>query len=1260
MSTELSATIGEHAGAEGLGLRATDAVAMEELDPLPSVLPPEGVVVTRLSAIAARNDARIDVAGVRGSADAALVAALVREPGAAPVVVVAEDADAARRLGGDVAFLLGAVQKSEDDGAPGVLVLSMPESSPYADVNPERRGAMVRMATLAHLASRRPWRVLVVPASALVRKLVPPDALRTHTRRIVHEEELDRDRLIRDLADAGWLRVPVVEDPGSFAVRGSLLDVWPPGAAEPARVELYGDLVVSIKPFDPTTQTTRTIRAAAPASGNRSREPSERPPPEEVSLPEVWLSPARDAILAKDFVERAKRRVANLSDMIDWPTTKTRVLIDDVATGRAFFGADGFLPAYYEELATLSRYLPEDARFVLASPPEITRAVRDELERAAQDAAAKAEEPSFILGAHYRTEADVVAELASRSVVTLHPTAVAGSGGEGLEAYETTNDPLHIAASDHADITRAVKTARASKGRTNAIAPVARRIVHFRDHGIRVFLTARAVSQAERLCNLLQHQGVSCRVCGGFDPTWLGERGDAAIGAEVLVGPLTRGLILPGEGYAIVTEEEIFGGRAHRARERKSRDAARPFVEDLRSLNVGDYVVHVDHGIGRYQGLVHRDVGGLKVDLIVVEYAANDRLYLPVYRLNQIQKYSGGEAGEPKIDRLGGATFAKTKSRVQKAVRQMADELLRLYAERQAQLGDALTPSDDDYRAFEATFPFDETDDQARAIDEVNRDLETPRPMDRLVCGDVGFGKTEVALRAAFRVAMSGKQVAVLCPTTVLAQQHYRTFEARMRDYPIGLKVLSRFQTKKEQDEALVLLKEGKVDVVIGTHRLLSKDIHFRSLGLLVVDEEQRFGVVHKERIKQLRLNVDVLTLSATPIPRTLQMAVTGIRDLSLITTPPVDRRAVRTFVTAFDDQVLKEAIGRELSRGGQVFYVFNRVEGIYEKAQRVQALFPNARIAVAHGQMAGHGPKGGAKEGTETALEKTMLDFVEGRYDILVATAIIESGLDIPRANTIVIDRADLFGLAQLYQLRGRVGRSKERAYCYLIVPPPNAMTDDARARIEALERHTELGSGFKIASLDLELRGAGDLLGAEQSGNVASVGLDLFCQMLDEAVHELRGETVVHDIDPELSFDVTALLPDDYIGDVGVRLSIYKRLASAIDEAEVGQIAIEMEDRFGAPPPEAKCLVRLMTLKCELRKMRVLGCEATAKSVTLHLNDDTPLDAQKILGLVKSKGGVYKLTPDMRLTRRFDGENNGLINAESMLVELSRCWRD
>jgi transcription-repair coupling factor (superfamily II helicase) len=480
----------------------------------------------------------------------------------------------------------------------------------------------------------------------------------------------------------------------------------------------------------------------------------------------------------------------------------------------------------------------------------------------------------------------------------------------------------------------------------------------------------------------------------------------------------------------------------------------------------------------------------------------------------------------------------------------------------------------------------------------------------------------------------------------VLAQQHYLTFSNRLADYPITVRALSRFESKKEQQETLKGLKEGSVDVVIGTHRLLSKDVHFKRLGLLVVDEEHRFGVTHKERIKQLRASVDVLTLSATPIPRTLQMAVGGLRDLSIINTPPVDRRAVRTITSRFDEGLIREAVERELARGGQVFYVYNRVEGIYERAALLQQLLPDARVSVGHGQL------------PEAELERTMLDFIAGKYDVLVATAIIESGLDIPRANTMIIDRADLFGLAQLYQLRGRVGRASERAYCYLLVPPPSQLSEEARMRIEALERYTELGSGLHIATLDMELRGAGDLLGSEQSGFVASVGFDLFCQMLDEATHELRGEPVVHDVDPELNFDVEALLPEDYISEVGVRLSFYKRLASAGGDGEVSELAAEMQDRFGNPPLEARRLVELMRLKTELRALRVLGCEASAKSVSLHLREDTPLDAERIGQLVSRKNSAYRLSPGGRLTRRaleHETFGDGLQLADRMLSELA-----
>ena len=1225
----LTSTLEEHTGLTVGDLARPEAA--QEVEHLPSLVPPEGIVASRLRDVAARakelKAARLDVAGVRGCAAAAVAASIARA--GRHVVLVTADLDAARRAAEDVGFLVrGAIDDDvEETGRGEVLVLAASESSPYADVNPDRRAAMSRMATLFHLAHRRPWSVLVVPAGGLVRKVAPRAELARRGNKIVAEQEIDREALIRSLAEAGYLRVPVVEDPGSFAVRGALLDVWPPSTQAPVRVELYGELVLAMKAFDAIDQTTKKDSA---------------------DLRELWLSPAREAIVDERTAARARSRVTQLADAIDWPTTKTRALVDDVVNGRAFFGAEGYLPAYYEDLDALLAYVPADAAVLIDDPPGVTRAVREEIERAAHDRAGKERQaPTFLDSALVVDEEALAADLAARPVVALHRTPVAGAPEAGIAAYESARDPMDLAAQDHDDHPRAVKAARSSKGKDAPHAPHVRRYGHWRGQGLRVFLAARSQTQAERLRMLLRHRGVACDArLGAFDPMWLAEPAERV---QVVVGPLAHGGILPAEGFVLVTEEEIFGARAHRRRDKsRAADATRPFLEDLRSLSPGDTVVHVEHGIGRYQGLVHKTVGAHTVDLIAIEYAGGDKLYLPVWRLNQLEKYvGGGEGASPKLDRLGGSTFARAKARVAREVRKMADELLRLYAERQATPGDALPAADDEYRAFEATFPFDETPDQARAIEQVDHDLESPRPMDRLVCGDVGFGKTEVALRAAFRVAMSGKQVALLCPTTVLAQQHFRTFEARVTGYPVNIRALSRFQTKKELEESMLGLKEGKVDVVVGTHRLLSKDIHFKRLGLLVVDEEQRFGVAHKERIKQLRTTVDVLTLTATPIPRTLQMAVTGMRDLSLITTAPVDRRAVRTIVTRWDEQVVREAVARELGRGGQAFYVYNRIDKLYEKAQRLQEIVPTARVAVAHGQM------------SETALEETMLDFVDGRYDVLASTAIIESGLDIPRANTMIIDRADLFGLAQLYQLRGRVGRSKERAYCYLVVPPPNAMTDESRSRIEALERHTELGSGFQIASLDLELRGAGDLLGGEQSGNVATVGFDMFCRMLEEAVHEMKGEEVVHEVDTDLSFDVEALLPEDYVADVGVRLSLYKRLASAADEAHVAEIASQMENRFGPPPDPARRLVKVMALKTELRRLRALGCEASSKVVTLHLHEDTPLDPGKIAALIRRTRGLWKLTPDMRLSRRFDA-SDGLTNAETALAELAPCIND
>jgi transcription-repair coupling factor (superfamily II helicase) len=1197
-------------------------------DPAQALSLPDGrplISLSELPSKLANAKGPLHLSDAAGSAPA-LVAHALALAGATHVVYVAADADAARRASADLAaFGRGLplspllAKASSPDAAP--LLLAVSETTPYAEVHPDRRAAMTRAAALFHIARELPVRFIVITAAALVRRVVRPADLRDMGVWVEAEGEFDVEKTALRLVQIGYLRVPVVEDPGTFAVRGGLVDVWPSGAPGPLRIELYGDLVLTLRQFDPDDQ--RTV----------------------AEIKSTWIAPAREAKIDQDAEVRARARLRGLCDAVDFPSTKTRALIDDIATGHAYFGLEGFLPAF-RDLVPLTEYFSADTPFVIDDPAAVVRAVREEQERGREGAASRAGQPHFPFASLYLDEAEVSAALSHRRVISVHRSAIAGAEGQsGLDQLEAADaDAPALAIRDHTELSRASKLSRTSKGKAASLDPLLARLALWREAGLRVAIVARTRTQADRVQSLLSHRGVAVALA---DNPSNADQNDARGPVRIVMAPLARGAIAPAEGFVLVTEEEIFGQRAHRPAARPR--VARAMLEDLRALEPGDYVVHVDHGIGRYVGLEKKHVGDVSVDLIVVEYAGGDKLFLPVYRLNQIEKFSGGDA-EPRLDRLGGQTFSKTKAKVQQRVRQMADELLKLYAERNSVKKDPLPPPDDEYAAFEASFPYDETRDQANAISDVINDLRNERVMDRLVCGDVGFGKTEVALRAAFLAANAGRQVALLCPTTVLAQQHFMTFSSRLEDYPLTVRVLSRFESRAEQLDTLKGLKEGKVDIVVGTHRVLSKDVHFKNLGLLVVDEEQRFGVVHKERIKQMRASVDVLTLSATPIPRTLQLAVGGLRDMSIITTPPVDRRAIRTITSQFDPELVRQAVERELARGGQVFYVYNRVEGIYERAERLRALVPTARVAVGHGQL------------SEEELERTMSDFVAGEYDILVATAIIESGLDIPRANTMIIDRADLFGLAQLYQLRGRVGRGSERAYCYLLVPAPSQLTEESRSRLEALERHSELGSGFHIAALDMELRGAGDVLGAEQSGFAASVGFDLFCQMLEEATHELRGEVVVHDVDPDLSVDADALLPEGYIAEVGVRLSFYKRLASAADEAEIAEIAAELNDRFGEPPIEARRFVELMRLKTELRRLCVLGCEASKRAVSLHLRDDTPLDPLKIGALVAQKKSAYRLSPDGRLTRRAlesESFDDGLALADRMLNELAACMK-
>jgi len=1184
--------------------------------------------------------ARVDVSGLpTGATSLLLHQAQLRSR--RPLLVITSSSESASHLAADLRFWAG---ETAGDDAGAVLLYPASDTTPFVEVASDRRAAMDRLSVLFHLAQELPVRFVVTSAAGLIRRVPPRVSVRARSLCVKSESELDREKLIATLVEGGYLRVPVVEDPGSFAVRGALLDVFCPHASHPARIELDSDLVFSIHSFDAEDQRTRD------------------------RLDELWIHPAREAMLGSEELSRARDALSELCDEHEVPTSRRRQLVDEVVSGRSVLGIDGFLPAFYPRLDSLLDYLPDDVVCAVIDPTAAGAALDTELDQAMRDRASRlaGKSPAFAIGDHYVNEDDLLERLRAGRLLVCHKLAVSGALGEdeadGLGRLDTVDsqDVMLIGADDLSGLRTELKASRSNHGSQHGerepLTPLVERARGWLSEGLRVLLAARTTTQAERLIDLLRGYKLPVqRETQAFDPKLLTTAPDGRV--HVVVGRLADGFVLPAEALACVTEEEIFGARGHRRARAKPRDQKRAFLEDLRELAVGDYVVHVDHGIGRYLGLERKTVPlsryeemqGMRpvsVEVLVVEYADQDKLFLPVTRLNQIEKLASGDAAKVKLDRLGGQTFARTKSRVRGEVRKLADDLLTLYASRATRQRPPMNTIGAVEREFEAAFPFEETPDQARAIEDVLSDMQRETPMDRLVCGDVGFGKTEVALRAAFRVAMSGRQVAVLCPTTVLAQQHFMTFVDRFRDYPLRVEVLSRFVSKQEQTAVVGAIKAGQCDIVIGTHRLLSKDIHFAKLGLLVVDEEQRFGVAHKERMKKLREDVDVLTLSATPIPRTLQLAVGGMRDLSLITTPPVDRRAIRTIVTRWDDNLIREAIRRELSRGGQTFLIYNRIEGLYERAARLQELVPEARVAVAHGQL------------KESALEQVMTDFVEGRYDVLCATAIVENGLDIPRANTILIDRADSFGLSQLYQLRGRVGRSKERAYCYLIAPPPSQMTDEARSRIEALERFSQLGAGFQVASLDMELRGAGDLLGAEQSGTVAAVGFDLFVRMLEEAVAELRGHQIEPMIDPEITLDIVHHIPDEYISDIGVRLSFYKRLASAEDETAVTELGAEMEDRFGPPPEPARQLIRAMSLKPLLRSLNILGCEALGHRVTLHFSANAPLDPEKLTLLV-SRSPNWQLTPDLRLTRRFehdkhDNKQDSIDRVRHLLAEL------
>ena len=763
---------------------------------------------------------------------------------------------------------------------------------------------------------------------------------------------------------------------------------------------------------------------------------------------------------------------------------------------------------------------------------------------------------------------------------------------------------------------KAVLATEVTQPEASLFSVVVKKLSDWQEKGTGTFIVSHTPGQAERLGDLLSHYGVEHALDFGRR---FSERVDQqGKGVTLLIGTLSAGFQNRQEGWILLTEEEIFG---ERRRLRPGRGRKGPAVTSYSELRENDYIVHIDYGVGLYRGLRHLRIAGIANDYLFLEYLEGDKVYVPVDRLNLIQRFVGGDGKHPKLDKLGSHTWEKTKRRVKAALAEMVKELLDLYAERKVGRGFGFSPVDQSYSEFEATFDYEETPDQDKAIQDVMRDMGNRTPMDRLICGDVGYGKTEVAIRAAYRAIMDGKQVAVLVPTTVLAQQHHQTFQERFKAHPVVIEMLSRFRSPSEQKKILERLREGKVDIVVGTHRLLQKDVVFRELGLVVVDEEHRFGVTHKEKLKQMKRLVDVITLTATPIPRTLQMSIAGIRDLSLIQTPPQDRLSIRTFVVRYEDGLIQEAIERELERGGQVFFVHHRVQNIHAIAHHLKKLVPRASLAIAHGQM------------KERELEKVMLQFVRHEHNVLVCTSIIESGLDIPAANTILINHAEHFGLADLYQLRGRVGRGKHQAYAYLLVPSELALSKDAMLRLRAIQELSELGSGFKLAMQDLEIRGAGNLLGPSQTGHIAAVGFELYFQLMEKAVRELKGEEVIEEITPEILFHLPAFIPEDYVEDPGERLNLYRRLSLSRSKEEVERTREELLDRFGKIPAEVDHLLEVIKVKILLSGLLVSKFEVTPSQFVLTFHEATKVSPQKVVELVRRGEGRYRLTPESKL---------------------------
>ena len=1085
-------------------------------------------------------------AGLTPAAKALAAVAAARAGGTGVTVLLVPTDKDVEQLTSDARFFYGAWEgASGADVERAVVPFPSLQVDPYRGMSPHFRVAAARARAL-HAAATGTARLVVASAAAILPRVSPPARLMQAALEIRSGIEIEPLALADLLVDAGFTREDPVDEHGSFAIRGGIVDIFPAGDTEPVRIEFVGDMVESLRRFDPATQRSTGETDQLLIVPVRERFDEIDGPPEGGDIQgEREGAPREDG---------ARPQPGHLVSVLDFLSATRGVHL---------------LASEYEQVE------------------QQARKVRGQLESSYDDAVERGH---------------VVAQPPARMFVAWEDVEARVHGARRLE--ELAIDEAGPASGAVRQVS--CQPAMEYRGRVNDWVAEIRQA---RERGDTVLFVADSAGLAERTVEILQEYDIVAIPV---------ERAEDAHAAAVLVavGSLSRGFRLAEAALQIYAETDVFE-EERRAPEAR-RNLAKTFLSDLRDLKVGDLVVHVDHGIGEFVGLKQLGVRGSSdggQEFLELRYAADDKLFVPVERLDLVQKYTGG--ARPALDRLGGTTWEKAKTRVKKAMRDMAEELLRLYAQRKAVPGHAFAPDTHWQEEFEGAFPYELTPDQATAITDIKKDMEAPTPMDRLLCGDVGYGKTEVAMRAAFKAVMDGKQAAFLAPTTVLAFQHVKTLKERFAGFPITIDMVSRFRTKQETKDILAGVTSGKVDVIVGTHRLLSKDVAFKDLGLLVVDEEQRFGVAHKERIKQMRKKVDVLTMTATPIPRTLNMSLVGIRDMSVIETPPKDRLSIQTNVVKFDAPVIERAIRNEIARGGQVYVVHNRVESIFSIGSLLQRLVPEARIVIGHGQMG------------EDELERAMLGFVERRYDVLLATTIVENGLDIPNANTIIINRADRYGLSQLYQLRGRVGRSDRPAYAYLLIPPQESLSAVARTRLAAIKEFSDLGSGFRVAALDLEIRGAGNLLGGEQSGHIDAVGFEMYMKLLEDTVRELKGEEIEDDVRATVNLRVDLKIDGAYIPDMNQRLMVYRKVAAARNEAELQTTLDGIRDRYGALPASVLNLAEYGRIRILADRLGIEAIDREGRLVVIKFRPQARADPLRLVKVVHEWPGAVLVPP-------------------------------